>query len=127
MSTSSHRFISRWALVPALALLMLGAAQAQHAGHGAAHGSNAAPDSAATQAFKAANEKMHRNMDIPFTGNADKDFLAGMIAHHQGAIDMAEVELQHGKDQRVRKLAEEVIRAQKGEIEQMRAWLQEMK
>jgi len=41
---------------------------------------------------------MHQGMAIQFTGDADRDFLAGMIPHHQGAIDMAEVVLQHGSE-----------------------------
>ena len=60
------------------------------------------------------------------TGNPDRDVLAGMIPHHQGAIDMAEVELKHGKDPKVRKLAQDIIKAQKREIAQMQAWLKQM-
>jgi uncharacterized protein (DUF305 family) len=67
---------------------------------------------------------MHRDMAIKFTGNADADFARGMIPHHQGAIDMAEIVLKFGKDDEVRKLATEIIAAQKTEIAQMQAWLQ---
>ena len=74
-------------------------------------------------AFHGINRKMHEGMDIPFTGNADVDFVKGMIPHHQGAIDMAKTVLAFGKDPQVRKLAEEVIKAQEGEIIQMQDWL----
>lgn len=57
--------------------------------------------------------------------DADVAFACGMIAHHQGAIDMAEVLLEHGEDPRIRALAEEIIAAQVGEIELMTAWLTE--
>ncbi|WP_246752959.1 DUF305 domain-containing protein [Sinorhizobium sp. BG8] len=79
--------------------------------------------SPSTEAFIAANTRMHQGMDIDFSGNADVDFVRGMIAHHQGAIDMAKVELQYGKDAALRKLAEEIIKAQEGEISMMKDWL----
>ncbi len=66
---------------------------------------------------------MHKDMAIRFSGNADMDFVRGMIAHHQGAIDMARVVIEHGKDPAVRKLAEDVIKAQEGEIVWMKEWL----
>ena len=74
-------------------------------------------------AFQGINMKMHEAMNITFTGNADVDFVKGMIPHHQGAIDMAKTVLAFGKDPDVRKLAEEIIKAQETEIALMNEWL----
>jgi uncharacterized protein (DUF305 family) len=93
-----------------------------HAGHAAA-GAASGTEPASTKAFRVANEIMHRDMSIQFTGAADADFVRGMIPHHQGAIDMAKIVLEHGKDPEIRKLAEGVIAAQEMEIKQMREWL----
>ncbi|EGJ19626.1 hypothetical protein RSWS8N_15739 [Cereibacter sphaeroides WS8N] len=65
---------------------------------------------------------MHEGMMME---DADVAFACGMIAHHQGAIDMAEVLLEHGDDPQMRALAEEIIAAQGPEIERMTAWLAE--
>ena len=62
-------------------------------------------------------------MNAPMTGDADRDFVSMMIPHHQGAIDMAEVVLKYGKDPKVKKLAQDIIKAQKHEIAMMQAWL----
>jgi uncharacterized protein (DUF305 family) len=86
-------------------------------------GSKAAPKSEAAAAFADVNSKMHKDMTIEFTGDADVDFMKGMIPHHQGAIDMAQVLLKYGKDAETRKLAEEIIAAQETEIAFMKAWL----
>ncbi len=103
-----------------------GAAQAPAAADPHQHGA-AAPTTAAqspsTAAFMAANEKMHRDMAITYTGDADRDFAAAMIPHHEGAIAMARVQLAHGRDPQMRSLAEAVIRAQEGEIATLRAFL----
>jgi uncharacterized protein (DUF305 family) len=88
------------------------------------HGHAAAPSDPASQAFAAANARMQRDMAIKFTGNADANFVRGMIPHHQGAVEMAEIVLKFGKDEEVRKLATDNITAQKTEIAQMQAWLQ---
>jgi uncharacterized protein (DUF305 family) len=102
-----------------------GAAQAPAAADPHQHGA-AAPGTAAspsTAAFMAANEKMHRDMAITFTGDTDRDFAASMIPHHEGAIAMARVQLAHGRDPEMRRLAEAVIREQEREIATLRAFL----
>ena len=65
----------------------------------------------------------HSMMDMQLTGDADHDFLVMMIPHHQGAIEMARVELQYGKDAKVRELAQNVLSAQQKEITEMESWL----
>lgn len=92
-------------------------------GHGPDHGSAKGDQSAASLALQAVNEKMHRDMAIEFSGNADADFARAMIPHHQGAVDMAKIAIAFGKDPEIRKLAEEVVRTQEAEIAFMRDWL----
>jgi len=96
-----------------------GDASGGHASAGAPKGDNG-PSSLA---FHGINAKMHTAMDITFTGNADADFVKGMIPHHEGAVDMAKTVLAFGKDPEIRKLAEEIVRAQESEIALMKAWL----
>ena len=109
------------------ALLSAGPAFAQnmHQGHGAhgSHGASSANATPSTKAYEAANDKMHKDMAIKYSGDADKDFLRGMIPHHQGAIDMAKVVLQYGKDPKVKAMAEKIIKDQEAEIAEMKAML----
>ena len=74
-------------------------------------------------AFHGVSMKMHSAMDIAYTGNADLDFVKGMIPHHAGAVDMAKTVLAFGKDPEVKKLAESIIKAQETEMAQMNDWL----
>ncbi len=80
------------------------------------------PVNPADAAFAAANTKMHHDMMQPMTGDADRDFVNGMIPHHQGAVDMAKVELQYGKDPELKKFAQSIIDAQEKEIKFMQQW-----
>ena len=105
----------------ALALLPF-AAGAQHVTH--AHPTDPARQGAKSARFagqmNAGMEKMMRDMHSPgYTGNPDIDFLAMMIPHHEGAVEMARLVLLHGTDPATRRLAEDIIAGQTVEIEAM--------
>jgi len=76
-----------------------------------------------SQAFNGIAAKMHQDMAITFTGDADVDFVKDMIPLHQGAVDMAKTVLAFGTDPEVKKIAEGIVSAQEAEITGMKEWL----
>jgi hypothetical protein len=82
------------------------------------------PDSAGEAPFLAENDaamdKMMADMTVKPTGDVDRDFVAMMVPHHQGAIDMAQAVLRHGHNEQLRRLAQEIVVTQQQEIAAMR-------
>lgn len=104
--------------------LVYGSVFAQHQHHGAPRSDSPECHGATFARFSSemniGMDKMMRDMHAPgYTGNADVDFLAMMIPHHEGAVEMARLVLIHGRDPLTRKLAEEIIAGQVVEIEGM--------
>ena len=91
-----------------------------------AHGAPASPqpDPAGFAArMHAAMATMDRDMHAaPVTGDPDRDFVAMMLPHHQGAVDMARALLLHTRDPELRNLAQSIIAGQQVEIALMQAW-----
>lgn len=96
-----------------------GPAPVDHAamGHGAAAGSTPGD-----QAFAASEAEMHRLMAAASGETVDQSYIAKMIAHHEGAVAMAEVAMRDSRDPEIRRMAQAVIDAQTKEIAEMRAW-----
>ena len=77
-----------------------------------------APDLMATM------HKMHAEMEaMKLSGDMDHDFAMMMRSHHQGAIEMAKVELGHGKDKQIRQMAQKMIAEQTKEIARLDKWM----
>lgn len=110
--------------MPALAQTDAPAADAPSAAPAAHSAPAGAVPANSNEANKQAMEKMHMAMMVEPTGDADVDFVRGMIPHHQGAIDMARIQLEFGDDPDLHRMAEEIIKAQESEIATMQDWLQ---
>jgi uncharacterized protein (DUF305 family) len=82
------------------------------------------PDHPEEQPFLSENDaamnKMMMDMAVKPTGNVDRDFVAMMVPHHQGAVDMAKAELKYGHNEQLRRLAQQIVATQQHEIEVMR-------
>ena len=111
--------MSKYALI-----LVLGAAMvfgsAVHAEDVHTHNRPSAGSSTTDESFDAqmgrSMERMHRDMMVAPSGDPDRDFAMMMIPHHRGAVDMARIQLQFGKDPVLRRLAEGIIVEQLQEI-----------
>lgn len=116
----------KWLLLLALLAAAPAAAQEAHnhhpSGKPAAASAKSDPDYARfSTEMTAGMNTMMKDMHAPgYTGNADIDFLAMMIPHHEGAVEMARLVLIHGRDSLTRKLAEEILASQVVEIESMK-------
>nr|WP_229729241.1 DUF305 domain-containing protein [Agaricicola taiwanensis] len=98
------------------------ATQPSHTAHAV---SDAGTETPSTAAYRTAHDDMMEAMDLSYTGDADTDFMRGMIPHHEGAIAMAKVVQRYGQDPQIRGLADSIIAAQEAEIKEMKEWLAE--
>lgn len=105
------------------------ASQGMKPGQGMHHAGTRARNMAKDPASRAYMQSMRTmNQDMrgkPMTGDADRDFAQMMAPHHQGAIDMARVELQYGKDPDLKAMAQKLIDDQSKEIRQLQDWLKQ--
>jgi uncharacterized protein (DUF305 family) len=113
----------------ALLVVSVSRAQAPHE-HEISSSQSTPSASTASESFTSlmtqAMERMHKDMSIAPSGDLDRDFAAMMIPHHQGAVDMAKVELQFGKNPVLRRLAQGIIVEQLQEIEVMQRELRQL-
>ena len=84
----NFRCLTLVTMIVALPLLALAQGQS-HGGHSTPMQRQSSSEAPSTKGYREANTKMHRDMDIAYSGDPDVDFVRGMIPHHQGAIDMA--------------------------------------
>jgi uncharacterized protein (DUF305 family) len=77
---------------------------------------SAAGESQFLAEMRAVMQRMHLAMSAPPSGDIDRDFAAMMIAHHQGAVDMAQIQLHYGSNEQLRRIAQEIIIEQQQEI-----------
>jgi hypothetical protein len=118
LKASLGMLIFRAAFTVALPPLVL--AHETHQAAAPAEQSAAGEEASFLKENEVAMTKMMNDMAVKPTGDVDRDFVAMMAPHHQGAIDMAVIELRYGKNERLRRIAQEIIVEQMQEIEAMK-------
>ena len=91
-----------------------------HEAHSPAQHAATSEESAFLAENEAAMTRMMSAMEAKPSGDIDRDFVAMMAPHHQGAIDMAVLELRYGKNEQLRRIAQEIIVSQMQEIAAMK-------
>ena len=124
MTRSSRSLVRRLVISMAATLSVATTSSALAQGPTLAKSKHAVTASSGERPFlfdnKLAMNKMSRRMMINPTGDVDRDFVAMMIPHHQGAIDMARAEIRYGHDEALRHLSKDIINQQAQEISVMR-------
>lgn len=111
-----------FSLIAACALTASSVALAQGAG-GAASSPSGGMNHGSDQMHQSMMSGMQQMQGMKPTGDTDKDFATMMRMHHQQALDMAKVELQHGKSPELKAMAQKIIKDQQKEIAELDKWL----
>ncbi|MDO9002574.1 MAG: DUF305 domain-containing protein [Aquabacterium sp.] len=137
MNADKHSSLSQFAAAALVAMGMtLGAAQAQTTpgapmhpvehSQGAMHkGADMKPghDHGSTEMGESMHKGMQSMQEMKMSGDVDKDFATMMKMHHQQALEMAKVEIEHGKSAQLKAMAKKMIKDQTKEIGQLDKWL----
>lgn len=132
MESKSLKYIRVICLVPIAALCFTSGSQAQTAAPMKPSASMASDqmshDRAGSEGMKSSMAMgMDKMQNMSMSGDTDKDFAMMMKVHHQQAVDMANVQLKHGKSPEMKKMAKQIIAAQNKEIAQFDKWLARQK
>ena len=125
----ARRFIAGMSLCGLVALSATAPAQTPQTGAGKPADATAAskdgtmPGMARGDMHQSMMQNMKKMEAMPMTGDTDRDFAEMMKVHHQGAIDMAELQLKNGKDAKLRAMAKRIISAQQKEIKEFDQWM----
>jgi len=125
----AHQMLNRRALSPTQHHVYALAVIACLCGGSLANAQGTPPPAKSQQAagsmeMKKSMSGMMKNMEnMPMSGDTDRDFAAMMRMHHQGALDMAQAELDGGKDPQLKAMAKKIISSQKKEIAEFDQWL----